>query len=177
MKIGHLQISATGAWSSNDRQRLHNMEGYHDSTLQWRHNERGGVSNHRRLHCLLNRLFRRISKKTSKLRATGICEGNPPVVSPHKGPVTRRMFPFDGVMKPINCGRVAWHFPGISAKIFPYRHACNTRCLWSRFEYSPVIKEFHYDVLCNRYKKVFSNWWQWCVLNPWWRHQMETISA
>ena len=40
--------------------------------------ERNGVSNHRRLYCLLNRLFRRISKKTSKLRATGRCEGNPP---------------------------------------------------------------------------------------------------
>ena len=26
--------------------------------LQWRHNEHNGVSNHRRLHCLLNRLFR-----------------------------------------------------------------------------------------------------------------------
>ena len=47
--------------------------------LQWRHNERDGVSNRRRLHCLLNRLLRRRSKKTSKLRVTGPCEGNPPV--------------------------------------------------------------------------------------------------
>ena len=30
-----------------------------------------------RLDCLLNRLFRRIAKKTSKLRVTGLCEGNP----------------------------------------------------------------------------------------------------
>ena len=29
--------------------------------------------------CLLNRLFRRRSKKTSKLRVTGLCAGNPPV--------------------------------------------------------------------------------------------------
>ena len=48
-------------------------------TLQWRHNERNGVSNHRRLDCLLNRLFRRRSKKTSKLRVTGLFEGNSPV--------------------------------------------------------------------------------------------------
>ena len=48
-------------------------------SLQWRHNERDGVSNHIRLHCLLNRLFRRRSKKTSKLRVTGLREGNPPV--------------------------------------------------------------------------------------------------
>ena len=46
---------------------------------QWRHNERDGVSNHQCLHCLLNHLFRRRSKKTSKLRVTGLCEGNPPV--------------------------------------------------------------------------------------------------
>ena len=38
-------------------------------------NERHGVSNHRRLDCLYNRLFRRRSKKTSKLHVTGLCEG------------------------------------------------------------------------------------------------------
>ena len=31
-------------------------------SLQWRHNERDGVSNHQRLDCLLNKLFRRRSK-------------------------------------------------------------------------------------------------------------------
>ena len=45
-------------------------------TLQWRHNEHDGGSNHPRLDCLCNRLFRRRSKKTSKLRVTGLCEGN-----------------------------------------------------------------------------------------------------
>ena len=35
------------------------------SPLQWRHNEGDGVSNHQPLYCLLNRLFRRRSKKTS----------------------------------------------------------------------------------------------------------------
>ena len=34
-------------------------------TSQWRHNERDGISNNRRLDCLLNRLFRRRSKKSS----------------------------------------------------------------------------------------------------------------
>ena len=38
------------------------------------HNERDGVSNHRRLDCLLNRLFRRRTKKTSKLRITDLYE-------------------------------------------------------------------------------------------------------
>ena len=46
---------------------------------RWRYNERYGVSNHRRLDCLLSRLFRRRSKKKSKLRVSGLCEGNSPV--------------------------------------------------------------------------------------------------
>ena len=46
--------------------------------LQWRHNGQDGVSNHQPHHCLLNRLFKRRSKKTSKLRATGLCAGNSP---------------------------------------------------------------------------------------------------
>ena len=40
-------------------------------SLHWRHNECDGVSNQRRPDCLLNRLFRRRSKKTSKFRVTG----------------------------------------------------------------------------------------------------------
>ena len=47
-------------------------------TLLWRHNGRGSVSNHQPHDCLLNRLFRRGSKKTSKLRVTGLCAGNSP---------------------------------------------------------------------------------------------------
>ena len=48
-------------------------------SLQWRHNGRDGASNHQPVHCLLNRLFRRRSKKTSKLCVTGLCAGNSPV--------------------------------------------------------------------------------------------------
>ena len=48
-------------------------------SLQWRHNKHNCVSNHQPHHCLLNRLFRRRSKKTSKLRVTGLCVGNLPV--------------------------------------------------------------------------------------------------
>ena len=45
-------------------------------TLRWRHNEHDSVSNHQPHDCLLNRLFRRRSKKTSKLDVTGLCAGN-----------------------------------------------------------------------------------------------------
>ena len=41
-----------------------------------------------RQNCLLNRLFRRRLKETSKLRVTGLCAGT----------VMRKMFPFDGVI-------------------------------------------------------------------------------
>ena len=52
--------------------------------LQWRDNERDGVSNHQRFDCLINRLFRRRSKKTLKLWVTVLCEENPPVTSKTK---------------------------------------------------------------------------------------------
>ena len=54
-------------------------------TLQWRHNERDGDSNHQPHNCLLNRLFRRRSKKTSKLRVTGLCAGISPVTGEFPG--------------------------------------------------------------------------------------------
>ena len=46
--------------------------------LRWRHNGRDGVSNHQPHDCLLNRLLRRRSKKTSTVRVTGLCAGNSP---------------------------------------------------------------------------------------------------
>ena len=47
--------------------------------LQWRYYGRACVSNHQTHHCLLNRLFKRRSKKTSKLHVTRLCAGNSPV--------------------------------------------------------------------------------------------------
>ena len=59
--------------------------------LQWRYNGRD---------CLLNHLFRRRSKKTPKVRVTGLSGGihRWPVNFPHKGPVARQMFPFEDVI-------------------------------------------------------------------------------
>ena len=48
------------------------------NTLRWRLSGRDSVSNHQPHDCLLNRLFRCRSKKTSKLRVTGLCVGNSP---------------------------------------------------------------------------------------------------
>ena len=41
-------------------------------SLEWAHKQ----VNHRYLDCVLNRLFRWTSKKTSKLRVTGLCDGS-----------------------------------------------------------------------------------------------------
>ena len=69
-------------------------------TLQWRHNGCDGISNYQPHDCLLYRLFRRRSKKISKLHVTGLCAGIHRwlVNSPHKWPVMRKMFPFDDVI-------------------------------------------------------------------------------
>ena len=70
-----------------------------DCSWQWRHNGRDCVSNHQLHDCLLNRLFRRRSKKTSKFHVTGVCAGNSLVTGEFPTQmVTRRMFPFDDVI-------------------------------------------------------------------------------
>ena len=90
--VGYRQSAQLGVWSSYVPCVV--------SIIHWRHNGHDCVSNHQPHGCLLNRLFRRRSKKTSKLRVTGLCVGNSPgpVNSPHKGPVTQKMFPFDNVI-------------------------------------------------------------------------------
>ena len=69
-------------------------------SLQWRHNEYDGVSNHQLHDCLLKRLFRRRSKKHQSSASRAFVRGihRWPVNSPHKRPVTRKMFPFDDVI-------------------------------------------------------------------------------
>ena len=69
--------SNTGSWPLNLRKGIHDRFSAKNITiLRWRHNGRGGVSNHQPHYCLFNRIFRRRSKKTSKIRVTGICAGN-----------------------------------------------------------------------------------------------------
>ena len=51
----------------------------HSCSIDWRHNGPEGVSDHQPHSCLLNRLSRRRSKRTSKLCVTGLCAGNSPL--------------------------------------------------------------------------------------------------
>ena len=62
------------------------------------------------------RLFWRRSKKTLKLRVTGLCEGSIPdyrwpMNSPHKRPVSRKMFPFDNVIMQLCFYPITHAFP------------------------------------------------------------------
>ena len=66
----HVKMSSGEWWPS--------CLGFNVSLLLWRHNGNGSDSNHQPHECLLNRLFRRRSKKTSKLRVTGLCAGKSP---------------------------------------------------------------------------------------------------
>ena len=79
--------------------------------LDWRHNGRDSVSNHQPHDCLLNRLIRRRSKKTSKLRVTGLCAGNSLVTGefPHKWPVTQETLPFNDVIMHLVVFSVWWY--------------------------------------------------------------------
>ena len=70
--------------------------------LQWRHNGRYSVSNHQPHHCLLNRLFRRRSKKTSKPRVTGLCSENSPETGPNICEILIKIQKFSFTKKHLN---------------------------------------------------------------------------
>ena len=107
-------------------------------TLQWRHNERDGVSNHQPHQCLPNRLFRRRSKKTSKLRVTGLCAEN----SPATGEFPARMTS--------NAENVSiwWRLRGAEQAINPYLNLRVTRHWWvNNMVWICVITLFHCIIL------------------------------
>ena len=92
-------------------------------SLLWLHDERESVSNHQPHSCLLIRLWRRSSKKHQSSASLAFVRGihRWPVNSPHKGPVTREMFPFDDVI-------MYWRSPHIplSSCLFPVHFADKT---------------------------------------------------
>ena len=68
--------------------------------LLWRHSRRDGVSKHQAYGCLLNLLFWRRTKKTSKLCVIGLCAGNSQVTGefPAQMASNAEMFPLDDVI-------------------------------------------------------------------------------
>ena len=68
-----------GSWIYVQHVNLAFLGGMWSETYFRHHNGRDSVSNHQPHDCLLNRLFRRRSKKASKLRVIGLCAGNSPL--------------------------------------------------------------------------------------------------
>ena len=161
-------------------------------TLHWRHNDHNGVSNHQPHGCLLNGLFRRRSKKTSKLRVTGFCVGNSPgpVNSPHKGPVSRKMFPFDDVIMYIKLCDTSVHIHTLHMKLClcdhgPWSRKKNHRCtilfldkvltsgiLRSFWTTSPVCKSLTYGwKACEAWKNTWLTFMSaMCQRMVWYRY-------
>ena len=71
----HMCIGSSNGLSPVWLQAIHYLD-----PLQWRHNELDCVSNHQPHDCLLNWISRCRSEKTSRLRVTGLCAGNSPVI-------------------------------------------------------------------------------------------------
>ena len=112
-------------------------------------NQRHSISKHRQIYCLCRRLFGRRSKKTSKLRVTGLLWGESignRWIPFTKGPVTRKTF-HDVVM--IGCGMLC--FTVVRGRSFyPYPF----RVLHCRL---PGVKPFYGPLLTLRQK--FSKIW------------------
>ena len=112
-------------------------------SLRWRHNDYDGVSNHQPHGCLLNRLFRRRSKKTSKLRVTDLCVVNSPgpSSSPHKGQLrgkcfhlmtlscVRRSLSHSGSIKTAKYGQPVWTLTSTDARAW-FALCSHTRITW-----------------------------------------------
>ena len=66
-------------------------------------NGRYSVSNHQPRDCLLNRLFRHRSKKTSKFRVAGLCAGISPETAEFQAQMASNAekYPFDDVIMPM----------------------------------------------------------------------------
>ena len=82
LRVSDIELTCGSCHGTREHTDLDQFWIYHkhySPPLQWRHNGRESVLNHQPHDCLLNCLFSRRSNKTSKLRVTGLCEGNSPV--------------------------------------------------------------------------------------------------
>ena len=125
-----------------------------DLTLQWRHNERDGVSNHQLHDCLFKRLFRRRSKKTSKLRVTGLCEGNSSVTGD---------FPAQRASNAENVS-IWWRHHDMMTSWYDKLSILLALCarIYQWMHKGPVMRSFDiscYGILNNIFNNRLSLWW------------------
>ena len=115
-------------------------------TLQWRHNGRDSVSNYQPHNCLLNRLFRRRSKKTSKLCVTGLCARN----SPGNGEFLAQMAQLRGKCFHLMTSSWQWAIITHPCTSIGYNHSSADSTAHRRFDQYKVSGFFH---------NVTSFWW------------------
>ena len=124
------------------------------TSLRWRHNDHAGVSNHQPHGCLLNRLFGRKSKKTSKLRVTGLCAGN----SPGTGEFPAQMASYAENVSiwwrhHVRCHqkRHCWHFEKSRFSVNIYIYIClfsqEGGFPWNPSEQSFLLSAFYYGYI------------------------------
>ena len=92
------------------RWNVHHWRHWKIQTLQWLHNGRNGVSDHQPHDCLLNRFSGADQRKHQSSASLAFVQEihRGPVNSPHKGPVTRKMFPFDDVIMEVVNLKLFW---------------------------------------------------------------------
>ena len=129
-----------------------------NTPLQWRHNDHDGVSNYQPHDCLLNRLFRRRSKKT-----------------------VPRHWPWCGEFTGIG------EFPAQREKCFHVMtSSCGLLCLvslWLPYEFRRDFCDLFNHIRQGCFTgtgtivRFFQCWWSKPTGYAWWHHQMETFSA
>ena len=125
-------------------------------SLRWRHNGRDTVSNHQPHDCLLNRLFRRRSKKTSKLRVTGLCAGNWPGTGE---------FPAQMASNAENAS-IWWRHHGFKQLDNPFA-ACNIQkfvYILSTLQLATAFFTCHYNtavLICAKFRREYFSWFWW----------------
>ena len=140
-----------------------------NSTLQWHHNGHDGIWNHQPHHCLLNRLFGRRSKKTSKLCVTGLCVGNSPGTCE---------FPAQMASKAENVS-IWWCHHGnafLQMMILNLRFStiidCLCHCILTKLS-TTLAEKAHKSAVCIIRCRVLPK----SFAHTWCHHQMETFSA
>ena len=119
--------------------------------LQWRHNGCDSVSNHQPHDCLLNRLFRCRSKKTSKLRITGLCAGNSPGTSE---------FPSQMASNEENV-TIWWRHHAMLFSLFFFLPRCFAAAIWMQVFKPFVLK---WNILQKHEKKSLP----FCIISCYW---------
>ena len=117
-------------------------------TVQWRHNEPDGVSNHQPRDFLFSRLIRCRSKETSKLRDTGLCTGNSPVTDEFPAQMAS------------NAEYVSiWlrhHGPNSLTHTYEQPSTC-----WRNLIPSPLFTDGHCELVSIIYYVEYLWWWKW----------------